>query len=567
MATSPRVNRRHLLRSRLTAHAVVILVFWPLLTIVSATVEARLVPYVAKPWLLAAAGSTVGVFLLLPDFLLIGFGLLVLSVLIFSWLGRGRGDRVVPFRRLCLEPLSMAVAIYCGACVWYPTLLSHATMVVFWTLPSAAVLGLFLFVGFYLVYDVAPRGRRLRLAFVLVALGAVMPAISMVVTAARTSGRPSEMVLLGLDSISQTDDVGALREFVASQDGAWYERAVAPGLLTNAVWASVMTMKPVREHGVFQTFQSFPAGDARLVENARAAGFYTVSVFSDQLTCAIGSQAGFDEDRSSPIGWRQLALTIVQNSSVFLPLFRPIAAQIPWSAVPVNHAGTFTYDLDRELRGILMSGATDRRTFVAAHLTYLHMAAYPSVRDLSWYELSRVARARAGSLRDRTFWWQDMDEPTDPIPLHRWKLARLQQAITTAVTGTRFVENGGQLLVFSDHGDRVGLTSKTFRDARYHHVVLASIGLPDDGVERPRSLADIGSLLGLAPASASDPVVAFADLPESLWPKLAATAQLRWSGQIAPDPGLLGLIFKDLQSYRPWVPSGSPDASQAASSR
>jgi hypothetical protein len=250
-------------------------------------------------------------------------------------------------------------------------------------------------------------------------------------------------------------------------------------------------------------------------------------------------------------------LTIVQNSSVFLPVFRPIMPRAAWSAAPANHAGTFTYDLDRELREILTGGAAGRRTFVAAHLTYLHMPAYPGTADLSWRELSQVLRAPAGSLRDRTFFWQDTDLPTDPIPLHRWKLARLQQAIGAAVDRTRFVDRGGRLMVFSDHGDRVGLTPDTFKEPRYHNVVLASIGLPV-AEDRPRSLVDIASLLGLAPSYTSDPVVAFANPPDSLWPRLAATARPQWSGQIDVDPELLGLIFKDLETYRPWtLPGGT----------
>jgi len=565
-ATSHRLSRRTLLQRRFAAHSVVLFILWPLLTIVSAAIEARLVPYISLPFLQALAGSTASVILLLPDFLLIGTGLLILSLLVFSWLGRCPVDRVVPFRRLCLEPVAMLTAMFCGACFWYPTLLSHATLSVFWTLPSAAVLGLFAIVGIHLVYDVVPRGKRVMLALVLGVLAFAAPAVSMVTTAVTANGRPpSELVLLGLDSIAQTDDVDALRRFVASHGGAWYERAVAPGLLTNAVWASVMTMKPVREHGVFQTFQSFPSSGARLVENARAAGFHTISVFSDQLTCAIGSQAGFDDDRSGPLGWRQLILAIVQNSSVFLPLFRPIMSRAAWSAVPANHAGTYTYDLDREIRDILTSGAPGRQTFVAAHLTYLHMAAYPGTVDLSWPELLQVARARAGSLRDRTFFWQDTDETSDPVPLHRWKLARLQSVLGAAVDRTKFVERGGRLLVFSDHGNRAGLTPDTFREERYHHVVLASIGLPAAGVGRPTSLADIGFLLGLAPTYASDPAVEFANPPESLWPKLAATARPRWSGQIDVDPELLGLIFKDLRSYRPWTTPASTGEARVSS--
>ncbi|NOT27198.1 MAG: hypothetical protein HOP16_13965 [Acidobacteria bacterium] len=421
------------------------------------------------------------------------------------------------------------------------------------------MLTLLVFVDVHFIYDVVPRGRRLKLALALGTLGLLAPVTSVMVTAVRGSDRPSELVLLGLDSVAQTDDVGSLREFVATRGGAWYQRAVAPGLLTNAVWASVMTMKPVREHGVFQTFQPFPRNQAKLLQSARAAGFYTVSVFSDQITCAIGSQAGFDEDRSGPIGWRQMMLTAVQNSSVFLPLFRPILSGAPWSAAPVNHAGTYTYDLTREVREILTSGVPGRKTFVAAHLTYLHLAAYPRAFDLSGHELWRMAQARAGSLRDRSFYWQDSDLPTDPVPLHRWKLARLQRVIRETVESTGFLD-GGRLLIFSDHGERTGLTPETIGDPRFHHVLLASFGLPVANVDQPRSLADIGSLLGLSPPQASDPVVEFINPPPELWPSLTASARPRWSGQVDVDPVLLGLVFKSLKSHRPWASHSKGEA-------
>lgn len=553
-------------RGRFAAHAAVLFVLWPLVTIVAATVEARFVPYISVPWLQALAGSSAGVILLAPDFALIGAGLLAVSVLVFSRFGRPALDRMPPFERLCLEPVTMLVAIFCGTSIWYPTVLSSAVFVPFWTLPSSVVLGLFVFIGLSLVHDVAPRGKRLQLALVLGALGLVMPAASVMAGAVTSSARQqSDVVLLGIDSLAQTDEVAPLRRWVGSRGGAWYERAVTPGLLTNAVWASVMTMRPVREHGVFHTFQRFPSGGAPLVENARHAGFHTISVFSDQLTCSIGSQAGFDEDRSGPVGWRQLGLAIVQNSSVFLPLFRPLLPRAPWSPAPPNHAGTFTYDLTRELREILTSGAPGRRTFVAAHLTYLHMAAYPRLVDLSWNELSRVARAPAGSLRDRTLDWQDAETPTDPLQLHRWKVASLQHVLAAAVDGTQFLEQGGKLLMFSDHGERVGLTPQTFTDERYHHVVLASIGLPTRAVEQPTSLTDIGALLGLAqPAQVSDPVVEFANPPQALWSKLAATARVGWSGSVDLDPDLLHLVFSGLRSHRPWAMPLNVDAIPAA---
>jgi len=320
-----------------------------------------------------------------------------------------------------------------------------------------------------------------------------------------------------------------------------------------------MTMQPVRDHGVFHAFQPLPSGDAPLLRLARQAGYRSVAVFPDQTTCAIGSEAGFDEDRSGPVGWRQLATATVQNSSVLLPLVRPLLPWSAWSAAPPNQAGTFTYDLQREIREILTNGRAGRPTFVAAHLTYLHIATYPRLVDLSWAERLAVASAPAGSVRDRSFDWDDVDQPEDALPLRRWKVARVQSVLAGAVDATGFVERGGKLLVFSDHGDRVGLTPQTFTDAKYHHVVMATLGLPERAVERPTSLIDIAALAGFAPPDlAADPVVEFAIGPPELWIKLAETSRIHWSGEVDLDAQLLGGIFRHLRAHRPWAaPPGS----------
>ena len=522
-----------------------------------------MVPYISVPWDRALAASAAGVFLLAPDFLVIGAGLAAVSVMVFSRFGRDAGRST--FSRLCLEPVAMVMAILCAASLSYPTIFSHAVFVPFWRLPFLVLFCVAVFLAIILLYDVAPRGRRGHLAVVLSAVA--LSAAWVPVLASSTSGfgrHQSTVVILGIDSLAQSDDVQGLRNWVGSLGGAWYERAVAPGLLTNAVWASVLTMQPVGEHGIFHPFQTFPAGRARLVARARQAGFHTVSMFSDQLTCAIGSQAGFDEDRSGPIGWRQLALATVQNSSLLLPLFRPLLPPAPWSVAPPNHAGTFTYDLERDIRAVLMSGSPNRQTLVAAHLTYLHMAAFPRFVDMAWNDRLRVARSPAGMLRDRTLDWQYVDTASDPVPLHQWKLAKLQKVLVRTVDTTAFLRHGGKLLLFSDHGQRVGLTPQSFNAPRYHHVVMASIGLPVGQVQEPVSLADVGALLGLAPPTyRSEPVVEFASPPQAVWARLASTARMHWSGVIGLDGRLLDVVFEGLQRHRPWSSNGNGSAPPA----
>jgi hypothetical protein len=533
------------------AHGLILIVAWPLLTIVATAVEARMVPYISVPWLPAFGASAAGVVLLAPDFIVVGAALAGVSVLVFGrW---GRDARGLTLWRLCLEPIVMVMAVLCATSLAYPTIFSHTMFVVFWHLPFLLVFCVFVFITISLLHDVAPRGRRWALAIVLSGVGLAAAWAPSLASHMTSGGRyPSSVVVLGIDSLSQDDDVADLRKWVGSRNGAWYERAVAPGLLTNAVWASIVTMQPVAEHGIFHPFQPFPADRARLVASARQAGFHTVAMFSDQLTCAIGSQAGFDEDRSGPMGWRQLSLATVQNSSLLLPLFRPLLPRTRWSVAPSNHAGTFTYDLRREIRDVLTSGTRGQKTLVAAHLTYLHMAAFPRFQDLSWSELWRISRVPVGLLRDRTLDWEYTDNASDPVPLHGWKLARLEDAVVRTVEGTGFLAAGGKLLVFSDHGQRAGLTPENFSANRYHHVVLASIGLPARPVQEPVSLMNIGALLGLAPLAASEPVVEFASPPQALWARLASTARMHWSGSIELDHRVLETVFAGLQRYRPW---------------
>lgn len=540
-------------RTRVLAHSVVIFGFWPALTAVAATLEARELPYYSVSWLQASVAAMAGLTLLIPEFLIVGTSVLALGVCIFNRVNRGSDDRPRTFRACCLESALLLFAIVCGACIWYPSLLSQWIFAVAASAPSVVVLGVFLCAVCALFHYVTSRGRRVAVGTWLMAIGILSPVPSVLMgTFPRPTSRPSDVVVLGLDSIAQTEDVSALHAWIQSRGGAWYEHPVAPGLLTNAVWTSVLTRMPVRDHGVFHTFQPFPMRPAPFVEAANRAGYKTISRFSNQLTCAAGSEAGFDDDRSGPVGWRQLVLPLVENSSVLLPLFKPLLPHWRWMAAPPNHAGTFSYDVERDIREILTSGAADRRTLVAAHLTYLHDGVYPRTVDLSWRELLAVARAPAGSLRDRSFDWQDADRPTDPLPLHRWKLIRLQRTLISALDETQFTQRGGTLLVFSDHGDRAGLTPKTFVDERFHRVVLATVGLPRRSLQTPISLLDIGALVGIFDGGrAAEPVVEFTLAPDELWPRLVATSRVRWSGAVSLDSQLLASVFGQLQAYRP----------------
>ena len=115
-----------------------------------------------------------------------------------------------------------------------------------------------------------------------------------------------------------------------------------------------------------------------------------------------------------------------------------------------------------------------------------------------------------------------------------------------------YLERGGRLVVFSDHGDRAGLSAANFGEKRFHHVVLATFGLPARCRTEPISLIDIGALIGLADMRA-EPSVEFAIPPREVWPSLAKSARLRWSGDVELDARLLAQVFNGLQRHDPWT--------------
>ena len=543
-------KRRSLTRT--AAHVLFGAVIWPLFTALGATISLCRLPYYTVPVWPATVAAVTGVAIGAGDLLLAGTIFYGLSCLIFRELGRSEKDGRCPAARLMLEPLVTFAATIWGASLWYPGILSDPILSAFGNLPAVAVVAL---LGGFVVVGVActgAAGARVVLGGMLLALGGIVPAAPMVRAGFEGTLRTSpSVVVLGIDSLSYVDDLAAFRFWVEAEGGTWYERAVTPGLLTNAVWTSILTMEPVRTHGVFHTFQQFPQrGAPALLAAARARGYRTVSLFSDQSTCAVGSQAGFNEDRSGPVGWRQILLPLVANSSVLVPIVRP-ALPLAWpSPLAANQAGVFTYDLRRDIRAILSSGGR-QRTLSIAHLTYLHLPAYPHSADLSWGELRRIALAPARALRDRGFDWQAVDLATDPLPLRRWKLLHLLRTIESEVVATRYLAEGGRLVVFSDHGERTGLTMATFADQRYYHVVLSTFGVPPRQPAEPVSVIDIGSLLGLAEGRA-EPAVEFALAAPEVWPALVNSARLRWSGQVELHERLLAQAYSDLRRHLPW---------------
>jgi hypothetical protein len=542
-------------RRRLGLHALVILGVWPLLSLAMAAVEIRELPYYAVSPGQALLGAVAGTVVLVPDFALVGLLALLVSSSCFGLLAWTGWLPTTRRREIVVEPVLLFLAAYVGIACCYPSVLANPVLTFARDYPVLPVtIGLALAAAGAAIL----RGGGVRgvvVALVVCAVGAAVPQpVARGILPTRVGAGRAPIVVLGLDSLSHADDLAQLRRLAALPGGSWYAHAVSPGLLTNAVWTSILRMQPVHTHGVFHTFQAFPAAADTLVTRARDAGLRTISLFPDQITCAVGSQAGFDEDRSGPIGWRQLATSIVENASLLLPVARPLLPRL--GDVPANHAGTYAYDLDRELDQVFAEGDRGGRALMIAHLTYLHSPRYPSYRELDAAERHRVWWTPAGRVRDRSFDWQDEQHDSDAIALRPWKVRRLTGAVLASLERTRFLApaRSGQLVVLSDHGDRAGLSPATFWKPEYHHVPLVTVGLPArPDLDAPISLLDTAALLGLAPSAApSDPSVEFIVSAPAQWPPLVRSAQLAWDGTVTLDAALLAEIYAGLRLHRPW---------------
>ena len=543
------------IRSRLFAHVFVVVLLWPLLTFAGTAIAVHGLPYYSPSWGVSFGAAAAGIAMSAAEFGVAGLAILVLSLGFFA-LAASRGwvrDNHQRPGDYWPEAALMFLAVLWGASLWYPVALNQPLLIGFTLLPMIAALGVLAIAIVALSTSVTTPGSVMKVAAALLVIGAAFPVPSVIAQSRAGGSQLSSLVLLGLDSAGVGDTTPEFNQWTQARQGTVYERAVTPALLTNAVWASVMSAREPVVDGVLHTFQQIPRDSARLLTWANQAGYRTVSSFSNQLSCSVGTDVPFDEDRSGPLGWRHLILQLVHNSSLVLPLVRPVLPHSRIFASTPNLAGSFSYSVRRDIREILFAGGDGRPTFAAGHQTYLHLASFPTSLEMNWDERWRVFRSSVSEIQDRSLDWSDRDQPEDAIPVHEWKRKALFRAVQDEVDRSGFLEQGGRLVLFSDHGERTSLNETTFVDPKYHHVILTTFNLPEHEPARPRSLIDIGLLLGLTnEAFAKPPSVKLAIFPSNMWPAIAARAKVDWSGRVHLDEEQLAVVASQMKTFEPW---------------
>ncbi len=556
------------MRSRLLPHLLFWAVLWPAASALAASMDVA--ERQIYPFRLAIGLSGLGTLVLLPELLLSVVLLTAASVVAFG----APSERPLPFRFRLAEPFLLLVAVLAAASARFPALVHHPYLLPLRGLPTGVVLaGLALF-AFLLLFARAREetgpGRRaalvlgpLGLALGLALLGGASPPAS-------SRGPRDSVLLVGLDSV-WVDDLaaGRLRELAATGARS-YRKAVAPALITNGVWASVLLGEAADRHRVLLGLQDWSIGDRQdaLPLRARAAGLETVAVFPNRSTTWIGARGGFDSDEGGALGWRQMATAWVKDGGVVLPLLLPLLPEVPFAATPRNQADTYTYDLETDLARVV--GREGRAKFVAAHLTYLHENRYPSFPEMGSEERLRVLRAPAGRVFDDSFNWRHRDDPASPIALRPFKWARLQEALASALVSSGVLEpaSGNVVVLFADHGPRYGLSQETFRDRRFWHVPLVAWGDRSDlPLDEPVSLAEIGRITGLtAPRAERVPAaVSFADVTISDWKEMEGGTRPLRDGSVALPADVVGRIVDRAERYEPGEADFGPETAGPAS--
>lgn len=519
------------------------------------------------PGWVAFPGLAVGVLYLLPEFLVATSVLFLLSSAVF--LALSRGDAAPGNRRL-LEPVSAFLGISLGVALEFPAILNNPLFVLFrdkTLLQAYILLGVLLILCGLLRYSLLrPRAmlvRALLANLVFAALGWGLTQLP--VPPYDSAVNQGSTVILGIDSLGMRMEIGALGDFSREQGGTFYQHAVTPGLLTNAVWTAILQHRPIHQTGTLLIFQSpdWSRSPFNLVREAQRRGFQTWSFFTGQNTIYVGSMAGFDHDRSGAMGWLQNATSAAKNGSVLLPLLISRLPQLPFSRIPANQSATYSFDLRAMVRSIMTSHQGSKPVLAVAHLGYLHDETYPRFADLPSGYRSVLLKARVDSLRDFGGEWTLPIVPGDSIDLNSWKVQNVQTVVIEEIRKLGFLapQNRNRLLLFSDHGKRTLLNNDNFTRPVFYEVPLITFGLPARDVQEPISLLDIASLIGIddpsLPARAA-PVVEYVNM-RTMDEFTNAVLGAEWlaDGRINMRPEVTEKFLGLLKSYNPFADPGA----------
>jgi hypothetical protein len=527
---------------------------WPLFSVLMAICASAEHPLTKEtPYFRLALCAWVTCLHMVPEFLATALVACLASVLIFWAFTRSRAVNWL----VCLGESALAfAAIALGIALEYPILLNHPAIRfvrAFEVFTAYGIcMGLLLICALALGFSQG-RGWRALLsptaAAVLVGFGWMMTWTG---TAPAKSTPGNKVVILGLDSLSQSDDLRGLRNLSREKQGTYYDHAVTPGLVTNVVWSSIVMHRPVHDTGVVFVYQppDWNRSPYQLVRKAKEAGFETWAFFGDPF---LGPQAGFDHDHSGPNGWLQIAATTLKDASILVPVFIAKLPHLLFTQMPRNHPGTFAYDLRREVREILQAGTNDRPILAMAHLEYLHETAYPRFSELRPHERDAVRKTKVTSVQDFSLHWQQPPVPGDHIEIYAWKCNFLQQVIAEELEATGFLDPAkkNRLAIFSDHGNRNDMTFRGFGRPKYYSVVLLTFGVPGRRPDLPISTIDIPVMLGFPDASAERPFEAVVEYTGSnSWPEMIAAFE--YSGNVSLNQERVVRYGELLRAYRPY---------------
>ncbi|MGH9443642.1 MAG: hypothetical protein ACRD16_15365 [Thermoanaerobaculia bacterium] len=563
---------------RIFLHGAAFFLAWPLASTVAATIDLKSQPMTSRlPW----ADTFIMLARALPqlssEWLVAGLLGAAGSVALFSALSWRRGRENAPVLGLVAEPFLLMAAVAAGIATEYPAVLSHPFLRSLRPLSVRSAILILVLLAAALFFLLGTRlGGPARGA---VWLGASLSLIALTafasrIPAARRHGAPARrsIALLGIDSLSQSDDLEPMRSLARDHGGTFFTRAVTTGVVTNAVWSSILQHRPVSEIG---NWTIFLATDWRtvpysLVREAHRSGWTTVSYFSDQFTSYVGDDAGFDVDRSGPRGWFQLATATLKQDSIFLAAVLPRLPVLPGAQTPRNQSGTFAFDVGAELDDFFRCPEGVDRCFSAGHLDSLHQPLYPTLDELTPAERGLVLRSPVASVEDLSFDWRYPAIEGDSLGLYAWKVRHVQDLVRRAVERTGYLDpsRGNRLVVFSDHGSRKDLTAQNLGNPTYWNVLLATFGTARADPSRPISLLAIPALLGFPDPTRvgpDAPAVEYADVDDK--DVAALRPYFSSDGRIFLDPDAIARIRPRMERVQPFLPAAGDSDRLSAGDR